>query len=270
MRIGFHRNFPDRAFEHALKLYREMGVDEIDMLMSEASAAVNTDVRTAMAQAETAGVPVKAVSPRWGWIDRALEDCSEIDRLLSLVEMAPELGTERIMLSCSFVKPESEDRRKAHFDKVVTLYRTLAQTAEPAGIDLCTHTTTRPGIMFGTAEGINAFLQGVDSKRNKLLFCCGCISLAGWDVSALIRRWSEALGAVHLFNPCGNWHQYEEMRFDTGQLNLFEVLKRLKQVNYEGVLIPHEYPTFSSLCGEDISHGWVVGYLRAMLQVLKV
>jgi hypothetical protein len=71
MRIGFHRNFPGPDFEHALKLYREMGVDEIDVLMSDARADVNEDIKTAVGEAEKACVPIKAVSPRWGWIMRA-------------------------------------------------------------------------------------------------------------------------------------------------------------------------------------------------------
>ena len=83
MRIGFHRSFPDPDFEHALKLYREMGVDEIDIQMSDARADVNADVRTAVAKAEKAGIPVKAVSPRWGWIMRAIEDPSEVDRMIA-------------------------------------------------------------------------------------------------------------------------------------------------------------------------------------------
>lgn len=41
MRIGFHRKFPDAEIPQALTLYGEMGVDEIDLLMSETDADVN-------------------------------------------------------------------------------------------------------------------------------------------------------------------------------------------------------------------------------------
>jgi mannonate dehydratase len=112
-------------------------------------------------------------------------------------------------------------------------------------------------------------LEDVGSERVKLLFCCGCISVAGWDVPASIRRWSGAIGAVHLFNPCGDWDGYDERRFDQGQLDMVSVLNTLKEVGYEGVLVPHEYPPFSGPCGEERSHAWTIGYLRAVLQVLN-
>ena len=278
MRIGLHRTFPrgddhlggatDADISQSLPIYKEMGVDEIDILMSETDANVGgRELRATVTEAAATGVPVKAVSPRWGWTMRAQSNPSEVDRMLSFVEAAPELGTERVMLSCSFVNPQSEDERRAHFDQVIDIYRTIAGAAEAAQIDLCTHTSShKAGIMFGTVEGIDAFLEGVDSKRNKLLLCCGCLSVAGWDVPALIRHWGDAIGAVHLFNPCGNREHYDETRFDLGQLNLSEVLRTLGGVGYEGVLIPHEYPTFSGVCGKAISDGWVVGYLRGMLQ----
>ena len=270
MRIGFHRRFPDPDIADVLALYREMGVDEIEILMSDADAEIDAQVKDLVAQAKGKGVPVTAISPRWGWIMRALEDPSEIDRLRTFIQAAPELGTERIMLSCSFVAPRSEEERRAHFDQVVGIYRTIAEVAEAEGVDLCTHTSShRADIMFGTVDGIDVFLEGVGSQRNKLLLCCGCLSVAGWDVPALIRHWGDAIGAVHLFNPCGDREHYDEMRFDLGQMDLFQVLQALAEVGYEGVLIPHEYPAFSGVCGKGISDGWVVGYLRAMLHAIE-
>lgn len=265
MRIGRICQFPDVSVPDDLELDRELGIDELDLFSRELDAEVGRFV----AQAREAGVPVTALSPRWGWIDRALQDPSELDRLQTFIEAAPRLGTERIMLSCSFVKPESEQQRAVHEQRVIEIYKAAASIAEAAAVDLCTHTTTRPGITFGTVQGIDRFLEGVGSARNRLLFCSGCISVAGWDTPDLIRHWRGAIGAVHLFNPVGTWDHYEEMRFDRGQLDLPAVLSALQGAGYEGVLLPHEYPAFSGTCGEAISDGWVVGYLRAVLQTLE-
>ena len=270
MRIGFHRNFPEPDFENALKLYSEMGVDEIDIQMSDARADVNADVRTAVAEAEKAGILIKAISPRWGWIMRAIGDSSEVDRMIVFIQAAAKLGTERIMMSCSFLSPQSEEGKELHFRQVVGIYRKIAEAAEGAGVDLCTHTSShRADIMFGTVDGIDAFLDAVGSDRNKLLLCCGCLSVAGWDVSALIHHWRNAIGAVHFFNPRGNREHYDEMRFDLGQLDLFGVLQSLAEVGYTGAIVSHEYPMFSGACGKEMSDSWVVGYLRAMLQVIE-
>ena len=269
MKIGFHQGFPDANMSQILTLYKEMGVDEIGLAMSETDAVVDTAVKDMVAEAANLGVSVTSVSPRWGWIMRALKDPSEVDRMSSFIKAAPELGTEKIMMSCSMMKSESADKRKEHFDQVVGIYKTISKVAESVGIDLCTHTSSQQGgHIFGSVEGIDGFLEAVGSKRNKLLACCGCLSVPGWDVPALIHHWGDAIGAVHLFNPSGNRDHYDEMRFDLGQMDLFAVLKALSEVGYKGGLISHEYPAFSGDCGKQISDAWVVGYLKAMLQVI--
>ena len=200
MKIAFICHFPGGQLADALTLYQEMGVDEIDLFANE----IDAEVKRFVEEARENGIPVSSLSPRWGWIQRALDDPSELDRLKAFIQAGPELSIERIMLSCSFVKPSSEEEMRTHLDQVVEINREITECAEAAGIDLCTHTTTRPGTMFGTVEGIDAFLEGVGNQRNKLLLCCGCVSAAGWDVPALIRHWDDAIGAVHLFNPHGN------------------------------------------------------------------
>jgi mannonate dehydratase len=259
MRIGLIHQFGEPQLEDALAIEREMGVDEVDLFASQ----VNDEVKALVAEAKRLGIPVTSLSPKWGWIDRALAHPSELDRLRSFIQADAELGIERIMMSCSFGKGASQAERQA--DR----FRAVAPDAERAGVDLCVHTTTRPGIPFETVEGIDAFLADVGSERVKLLFCSGCIAVAGWDVTASIRRWRDAIGAVHLFSPRGDWEHYDEMRFDLGQVDMVDVLKTLKEVGYDGVLLPHEYPAFAGPCGQERSHAWTIGYLRAMLQALE-
>lgn len=149
MRIGFICNKFDVQLADALPLYKEMGVDEIDLFAPE----LDSQVEAFVVAVREAGVPVTSLSPRWGWIACALQDPSEVDRLRAFIEAGPRLGSERVMLSCSFAKPQSDKEIEAHNERVIDIYRTVAQDAERKGIDLCTHTTTRPGIMFGTVAG---------------------------------------------------------------------------------------------------------------------
>jgi sugar phosphate isomerase/epimerase len=260
MRIGAIHQFAEPHLVDARAIEKEMGVDEIDLFADE----VNAEVAMFVEESRAHGIPVTSLSPRWGWVDRALKDPDEPGRLRSFIQAGAGLGIERIMLSCSFVQAPSQAQRQ----RVIDFFRGAAGDAERAAIDLCVHTTTRPSIMFGTPAGIDAFLEDVGSERVRLLFCCGCISVAGWEVNASIRRWKNAIGAVHLFNPRGDWAGYDEMRFDRGQLDMVSVLKTLDEIGYEGILLPHEYPAFSGACGKEISHGWVVGYLRAALQAV--
>ena len=64
MRIGFHQNSPDASIPRGPALCNEMGVDEVDLAMSEVDAQVDDAVRDLVAEAAEVGVPAEAVSPQ--------------------------------------------------------------------------------------------------------------------------------------------------------------------------------------------------------------
>lgn len=271
MLIGMVGKYPDEEFSAHLGLFREMGVDVLDVQTAE----VTDDVRRFVAQARDRGLPVASLEPRWGWIDRALKDAGEIAQMQRFIQAEAALGIRTLNVSCSMVVAQHEAERQEHFGRVVDIFRQVCAVAEAEGVTLCSHTTMfRRGILFGSVAGVDAFLAAVGSSRNTLLFCCGCISAAEEDVPALARRWKGQIGCVHLFNPRGNRDHYDEVRFDQGQMDMPLVLRTLHETGYDGLLLPHEYPAFGgptgapASVGREISHGWVIGYLVALRQVL--
>jgi sugar phosphate isomerase/epimerase len=265
MFIGFIFRYPDSGALDKVDLLKDMGVDALEVQTPE----VNADVRAFVAQCKERGLAVGSLSPRWGWLDRALKDPGELRVLRSFIRASGELGLGRILLSCSGVQPSSAQAMQAHKDQVAEIYRDMSKDAEAAGVDLCTHTATRPGTAFDTEAGIESFLENVGSRRNRLLFCAGCLSVGDWDVPALARRWREALGAVHIYNHQGDWSGHQEVLFDRGELRVGAVLRALKDVGYQGAVIPEHYPALAGASGKEMSDSWVVGYLRGMLQALE-
>jgi sugar phosphate isomerase/epimerase len=266
MEIEFNCSVSASEPGETVELFRGMGVDAIGLFSPDVGAELKNFLREAVARE----MPIGSLSPPWGWIDRALRDLSEVERLKAFIRVAGEAGVGKTLLSCSFVTPASEDERETHRNQVVEIYRAITKTAEAAGVSLCTHTSLRPGIMFGDPQGIDAFLEEIPSERNQLILCCGCAGVAGYDVPALIRHWQDKIGAVHIWNARGNWDKHVETRFDSGELDIFEALKALREIEYTGAVIPEHYPPFSGACGRDMSHGWAVGYLVAMFQALGV
>lgn len=267
MKLGLTCQYPDEPALRALPRYRDMGLDEVDVLMARPEQGVDTALKAFVDRARDAGVPAGSVSPRWGWIGRALKDPAEMGHLRAFIEAAPAFGTKRVMLSCTMASLTSDAERREHLDRVARTYREISAVAADVGIDLCTHTSAQKGDhLFGTVHGIDSFLDAVGNERNKLLTCFGCLSVAGWPVPQLVRHWQGAIGAVHVFNPSGGRGQYAEMRFDAGQLDVPAAIQALADIGYTGVIIPHEYPAFAGPAGKEISDGWAVGYLRALVQ----
>ena len=265
MRIGFNGKLDDPAFTGRIDLLREMGVEALDVQARE----IDADTKAFVTAARDKGIPVEALAPPWGWTDRALKDQGEIERMIAFIRELPALGIDTMNLSCSVVKPQTDSERQTHLSQLVDVFRTVCPVAEAAGVNLCSHTTLfRRGILFGSVEGVDAFLEGVGSERNKILLCCGCVSAAGEDVPSLIHHWGQSIGSVHLFNPLGNRDHYEEMRFDKGQMDMVQVFRALADIGYDGMLIPHEYPPFQGPTGQAVSDGWTLGYIAALRQTL--
>ena len=267
MRLGYVGKFSDPGLAERLGILRKMGIEALDIQAEQ----VDAEVKRFVAQAREQGVPVQSLAPPWGWIDRALKDPQQVEGMIAFIRELPALDVRSMNISCSMVKSETEAEQEAHFQRVADVFRRICQVAEAEDVRICSHITLfRRGILFGTVEGVDRFLATVTSPANRLLFCCGCVSAAGEDVAAMIRHWRQYIGAVHVFNLHGNRDGFQFTRFDQGQMDVIAVLRALKEIGYQGMVLPHEYPAFSGPAGQQIADGWAVGYFTALRQVLAV
>jgi D-mannonate dehydratase len=265
MQIGIIGKYPSPEFEAKIGLYKEMGVDVLDIQTPKISASF----RGFVSKVRDLGIPVASIAPRWNWIDSALQNPTEVDVLLEFIREMPGMGIHTMNMACSFIAMKSAEEQKENLTKIIATFKKVTPAAEDAGVTLCSHTSMfRPGVLFSTIEGVEAFLEGVGSPSNKLLLCTGCVSAGGHDVPALVRRWREYLGSIHYFNPSESSTKYSEMRFDQGQMDIPAVMSALKEVGFDGLVIPHEYPSFLGPSGKEVSDGWTMGYLIALRQTL--
>ena len=54
--------------------------------------------------------------------------------------------------------------------------------------------------------------------------------------------------------PC-----FQETFLDNGYLDMYQVMRALRQVNFDGVVIPDHVPA-----GGPANNGWTIGYMRAL------
>ncbi len=165
------------------------------------------------------------------------------------------------------------------WERIRYFYERIVPVAEQAKVRLATHPDDPPMACYRGVEqaligfeGFKKFIDLVPSPYNGLLLCLGCMQEAGEVVPEVIRYFGERkkIFYVHFRNVTGSVPKYTETFPDEGDGDMFANLKALKEVGYEGYLVPDHH--FGVDADDDeyplISRAWQVGYIRGLLQAL--
>lgn len=178
--------------------------------------------------------------------------------------------------------PNNPERAKTdgNWDKQqADSYRTMADIAASHNLRICTHINMMSGSRYDQAADIDDLFKRVGRANFGILFCFGCIALAGLDLSEAILKWKERIFVVHLRDVKGYWgKQMEEVQFGTGRIALKEAIAALRKVDYNGILHPEHFPIFASEIPigkaplfnhawdrRMITTAWTLGYCRGLL-----
>jgi mannonate dehydratase len=122
-------------------------------------------------------------------------------------------------------------------------------------------------------EGLKHLVELVPSPYNRLLLCLGCMQEAGENVPDVIRYFGERhkIFYVHFRNVAGQVPQYQEVFPHEGNGDMVANLTALKEVGYEGYLVPdHHFGFASDGDWAQCSRAWQVGYIRGLMQALGI
>jgi len=151
--------------------------------------------------------------------------------------------------------------------------------AEEAGVRLALHPDDPPAdALRGAARLVNdpakyqRVLDLVPSPSNALEFCLGSLQeMSAGDVYQATERYGREgrIAYVHFRNVRGKVPSYQEVFLDEGDLDMLRIVRILKQVGYDGVLIPDHTPEMS--CGAPWHAGmaYALGYMRAAIQAAQ-
>jgi mannonate dehydratase len=151
----------------------------------------------------------------------------------------------------------------------------LVPVAEEAGVRLAAHPDDPPAeSLRGTARGINSpakydrILGVVDSKANALEFCIGSLQeMPGCDIYETTRRFARMnkIAYVHFRNVKGRVPRYQEAFVDDGDVDMTEIVRILRDENYDGVLVPDHVPELLCQAPWHAGHAYTVGFMRALV-----
>ena len=193
---------------------------------------------------------------------------------LSKAEKGSWAGTEYAM-PLTHERVYTQDEIWENFDYFI---RQVAPVAEEAGVRIGIHPDDPPvpelgGIprcIFGSFEGYRRALELANSPNIGMCLCVGCWleggELMGKDVPETIRYFGERkkLFKVHFRNVHQPLPYFVETFLDNGYYDMYKVMRALREVNFNGVIIADHLP----LMGKDhrISTAYAIGYMKALVE----
>ncbi|HET6329053.1 MAG TPA: mannonate dehydratase [Planctomycetaceae bacterium] len=129
--------------------------------------------------------------------------------------------------------------------------------------------------VLGTVDGLRKFVSIRESPWHGLNFCLGTIAemLAdpARELGPVVREFGEKekIFNIHFRNIRGHRDDFREVYPDEGDVNLVDIARVLRDVGYEGMLMPDHVPSHP-----DDPHGlqafaFAFGYIKAILQALS-
>ena len=177
--------------------------------------------------------------------------------------------------------PLSHGRRYSEeeiWENYAYFIRTVAPVAEETGVLIGIHPDDPPvpelaGVprpIFSSFEGYKRALEIADSPNVGMCLCVGCWleggELMGRDVLETIRYFGQRgkIFKVHFRNVTQPLPHFVETFMDDGYMDMYQVMRALREVDFNGVLIADHIPMMAD--DRRIGTAYSIGYMKALLE----
>jgi len=128
--------------------------------------------------------------------------------------------------------------------------------------------------VLGTIDGLKRFIDLVPSPYHGLNFCIGTVAEMHENPRAEICRILSYMGErkklfnIHFRNIRGNRDNFHEVYPDEGDLDMLQILRTLKEVGYEYLIMPDHMPRHRDDPNGRQAFAFAYGYIKGLLQAL--
>lgn len=122
--------------------------------------------------------------------------------------------------------------------------------------------------------GIKRFAQLYDSPSHGFNLCLGSTAEGLRDPKTEIIpiiKWvgeRKQIFNIHLRNIKGGWNNFQEVYPDNGDMDFVQVVRALRDVGYDGMLMPDHIPHHEDPASGLQGHAYAFGYNKALLQAI--
>ena len=128
--------------------------------------------------------------------------------------------------------------------------------------------------VLGTVEGMKKFIEISPSPYHGFNFCIGTLSSnmlsPKEEIFDVIRYFGnlKKIFNVHIRNIRGRRDNFHETYIDEGDIDMFKVVKTLKEVGYSGMVMPDHVPEHPDDPGQFQGYAFTFGYIKALIQAV--
>ncbi|MCY7350484.1 MAG: mannonate dehydratase [Cytophagaceae bacterium] len=168
------------------------------------------------------------------------------------------------------------------FERITYLLDRLLPVAKEYKVKLANHIADPPtpvgyrGITRWNSPdvfaGIKRFAQLYDNEYHGFNFCIGSIAEGLKDPKTEIMPIIKWVGErnqifnVHLRNIKGGWNNFQEVYPDNGDMNFLHVVRALRDVGFDGMVMPDHVPHHANPNGGEQAFAFSYGYIKGLLQ----
>lgn len=178
-------------------------------------------------------------------------------------------------------RPAGSVSAEQMWERIIRFQERCVPVAHEARVRLTCHPDDPPvachwGVtqVLNSIEGLNRLIEIVPSEYSGIVLCVGTLGAAGADVIEAIRFFGakKKIFNVGFRNVRGTIPRYEECFMDEGDLDMYEVIQTLKEVDYQWMLQPEHVP---GVIGDPkpghnrTAITWTVGYIKGLLAALN-
>ena len=123
-------------------------------------------------------------------------------------------------------------------------------------------------------EGIKRFAQLYDSPAHGFNLCLGSTAEGLKDPKTEILpiiNWvgnRKQIFNVHLRNIKGGWNNFQEVYPDNGDMNFAQIIRELRDVGYDGMVMPDHIPQHEDPASGLQGHAFAFGYIKALIDMM--
>ena len=166
----------------------------------------------------------------------------------------------------------------AWWGRFQSIFDALVPIAEDTEIKLSVHPSDTPNqdTPFG-GIGFHRIIDAYPSRNVGYLYCCGTRAESGGTPIVLdeINNYGRKgkIFMVHFRNVRGSLATaggFEETLLDDGDMNMFKILRELRNVGFSGCVNPDHHPKLEGDKGGITALGYSIGYIKALFAALSV
>jgi mannonate dehydratase len=171
------------------------------------------------------------------------------------------------------------------YERITYFLDRVLPVAEEYDVKLANHIADPPvpkayrGVMRWNSPdvfaGIKRFAQLYDSPSHGFNLCLGSAAEGLEDPKTEILdiiKWvgdRKQIFNIHLRNIKGKFNDFQEVYPDNGVMDFVQVLKALRDVDYDGMVMPDHIPSHKDPASYLQGHAYAFGYIKALMQAIE-